>query len=106
MRVPADPDALSDPDRAGSQQASQFAGPRQVGPLVRAQREVLVVTRQEADRVTAVAAVRGRQQRASGYGGPGDDDAIRRRKPVIRVRPGRRLLGVIPGRADARGKVG
>lgn len=98
--------ALANPDRARPQDASQLAGLRQVDPLMRAQREVLVIAGDKSGGVLAVAATR------PGLSKPGISAWARRtaaaryRKSVIRVRPSRRLLGILPGRTDSRREVG
>ncbi len=58
-RMRADPHTLANPDGAGTQHASQFAGPRQVNPIMGAKGEVLMIAREETDRVTAARALRG-----------------------------------------------
>jgi hypothetical protein len=78
--------AVTDPDRAGAQHTPQLAGAGQVGPVPRAQREVLGLTGQIATQAER-ARVTGRGPGLAGRAG----------EPVIRVRPGGRLLGIEPG---------
>ena len=72
--------ALAEPQRAGSQHAAQLAGARQVPPVPRPQREVLVV----AGDVAGIRAARGGE-------------------PVVRIRPCGGLLGIEAGGSDPRG---
>jgi hypothetical protein len=58
-RMRADPHTLADPDGAGTQHAPQFAGPRQVNPIMGAKGEVLMIAREEADGMTAARGRRG-----------------------------------------------
>jgi hypothetical protein len=78
LRARASTHALAEPHRAGPQHAAQLAGARQVSPVAREQREVLMVAGQAA----AI--------RAAATGG----------EPVVGVRPRGGLLGVEPGRGD------
>jgi len=95
--------ALAYPDRARAEHAPQFAGTRQVSAVPRAQREVLVVAWQVTNCLTTVSAItasdcltgRGASAQASGGAAAG------RGEPVVRIRPGCRLLRVLPGCADA-----
>jgi hypothetical protein len=106
LAVLANSGALAHPYSAGAEHASQLAGTGEVSTVTRAQREVLMVAGQVADRLTAAATVAasgcrvepgasGRSAAAAGGG-----------KPVVRIRPGRCLLGILPGRADALGQLG
>jgi hypothetical protein len=73
--------AVPDPDRARAQDAAQLTAARQVRSVTGAEREVLGLAGQIAGRVRP-----GWIQRGAGR---------RRGKPVVWVRPRRRLLGVV-----------
>ncbi len=75
LQVLAGAGALAYPDGAGTQHAPQLASARQVGPVARAESEILVVA----------------GHRSGGMG----------REPVIRVRPLGSEAGIQPGLADA-----
>jgi hypothetical protein len=103
----ADADALADPDGAGAKHASQLAGTRHVRSFARAQREVLVVVAQVARSVTDAARdVIRRCLSWSWAGANAGRLAVGGREPVVRVRPGRRLLRIIARRTDALGELG
>jgi hypothetical protein len=91
------PRALTNPDGTGPQQAAQLAGAGPVGPVARAQHEVLGFAREVAARMRRRTRMRhrvrrtARRQRREGrrHGEHGE--------PVVRVRPRRGLFGVEPG---------
>jgi len=105
LRVGADADALANPDRARPQHASQLARFRQVEPLMRPQCEVFVIAGERACRVTGSASVRPGEPMAATSVEPRRVAWVRRRKPIIGIRPGGRLLRILPGCADARREV-
>jgi hypothetical protein len=84
LRARSDAHALAEPERTGPQHAAQLAGARHVSPIPRPQGEVLVVAGQ-------VGSVRA---------------AARGRKPVVRVRPRRSLLGISASGSDPRSQLG
>jgi hypothetical protein len=75
--------AVADPDRAGAQHAPQLAGARQVGPVTRAEREVLGLAREIA------AQMAGPGRRARRVRGPGEAVVwIGPRGGLARIEPG------------------
>jgi len=104
--VRPDADALAHPDRGGSQHAPQLARCREVKPLVRPEREVLVIARQHADCVIGPVRMRASRSMTLTLVRPGRRAGLRRREPVIWIRPGSRLLRILPSRAHAGRQVG
>jgi hypothetical protein len=110
--VRADADAFADPYRSGSQHAAQLAALWQVEPLMRPQREVLVIAGEHASVVSGavsshvdrpVVANIVRPGRGAGVRGRGlgcGRGRGRGREPVVWIRPGGRLHRILPGGAD------
>jgi hypothetical protein len=107
LAADADADALADPNGAGAKHASQLACTRHVHSFARAQREVFVVVAQVARSVTDAARDVIRGCLSWPWAGVNAGRlAVGRREPVVRVRPGRRLLRIIARRTDALGELG
>lgn len=93
-------DALTSPHGAGPQDTAQLASAWQVGPVPRAQREVLRLPRQEAARVTPL------RSRAAIHFAVGLGNAnVGIGKPVIGIGPCGRLLRIGARRADPLGEI-
>jgi hypothetical protein len=105
LRMCADADALAHPDRARPEHAPQFAGLGQVKPLMRPQREVLVIPGQHAGTVAGAVCTRTAHPLTATIFGSGRSARVRARKPVVRIRPVGRLLRILPGGAHLGGEV-
>jgi hypothetical protein len=108
VRMLTDADALADPDGTRAKHTSQFAGTRHVHSFAGAQREVLVIVGQVADLVANAAMNLARRCLSWHWTGIKASRLVAagRREPIVWVRPGCSLLGIITRRADALSELG
>jgi hypothetical protein len=102
LRLSPDAGAVADPDRARPQDAAQLAAYRQVKPVMRVQRKVLVIPGEHA-RAVPMRAAEPVAMTGVRYGGGA---VAWGREPVIGIRPGGHLLRIVPRRIDPCREVG